>query len=79
MQNIAYGIIIKNIRKSKKFTQLELANKIGVDKTTISAYERGKIMPPTDIFLRICIVCSVEVLFKINDKMYTVQNLNREF
>ena len=54
MQNISYGIIIKNIRKSNGLTQLELANKIGVDKTTISAYEREKIMPPTDVFLKIC-------------------------
>ncbi len=79
MQNVSYGIIIKNIRKRKGLTQLELANKIGLDKTTISAYEREKIMPPTDVFFRICEICQAEILFDINNKVYTIKNLNREF
>lgn len=79
MQKIAYGTIIKNIRRQKGLTQKELASIIGLDKTTISAYEREKIMPPTDIFLNICNVCNVKIYFKYGNKSYTIKDLSREY
>ena len=37
---IPYGTIIKNIRNRCGLTQETLADKLGIDRTTISAYER---------------------------------------
>jgi HTH-type transcriptional regulator/antitoxin HipB len=36
------GLIIRDARKSKKLTQKELAERIGVTKTIITNYEAGK-------------------------------------
>lgn len=79
MDKISYGTIIKNIRKMNNLTQKELGNKVYLNKATISAYELNKIMPPTDIFFKICEVCHVEIIFKANDKFYEIKDINREF
>ena len=52
---------------------------IHVGKATISAYERGKIMPPTFIFFNICEICDAEVIFKVFGKIYTLKELTREY
>ena len=39
---------IKTIRKEKKITQKQLAEAVGLDHSSISKYESGKVMPPAD-------------------------------
>jgi transcriptional regulator with XRE-family HTH domain len=41
----AFGNKLKNLRKTKKLTQHELAEALGLDQSTISYYERGKKAP----------------------------------
>ncbi|GAB3927854.1 helix-turn-helix domain-containing protein [Larkinella terrae] len=36
------GQLIRNLRKERKMTQLELSIKLGIDKSTFAAYERGR-------------------------------------
>lgn len=79
MGQIPYGTIIKNFRIKSGYTQTVLGNKIGVGKTTISAYEHNQIMPPTDIFVNICNVCNVELLFKTSEKISTMVEMSREY
>ena len=79
MHSIDYGTIIKNLRIKKGLTQSELGKMICVGKATISAYERGKIMPPTFIFFSICEICGAKVIFKIYGKDYTLKELTREY
>ena len=50
-QNI--GKLIKETRKSLGITQAELAKLLGKGRTTITEYERGQIIPPGDILLKI--------------------------
>lgn len=76
---IPYGIIIKNIRNRCGLTQENLANKIGVDRTTISAYEREMKKPSIEMFYRICNLCNTDMCFKIKDKIYTINELKRGF
>jgi transcriptional regulator with XRE-family HTH domain len=45
-ENEFIGNKIKSYRKKKKLTQIELAEKLGVADTTISAYERGFVEIP---------------------------------
>ena len=47
------GQIIRDIRQEAGFTQSELANKIGADKSYVSRVERGEIMPSVGTFYRI--------------------------
>lgn len=78
MHSIDYETIIKNLRIKKDLTQSELGKMIHVGKATISAYERGKIMPPTFIFFNICEICDAEVIFKVCKKK-PLKELTREY
>lgn len=42
------GSNIEHLRKKQKWTQEQLGEKIGIKKGTISAYEKGKALPPLD-------------------------------
>lgn len=62
MQNIKklLGSRIKEIRKSKGWTQEELAEILGIDQRTISAIERGANFP-TKNFIKIAEVFHIEL------------------
>lgn len=47
---------IRNIRKAKKMTQQELADRIGKGKSTVQKYELGITCPPLDVIRKICLV-----------------------
>lgn len=40
--------VIKTLRINKSMTQLELAESLGVKRTTVSMWERGNNIPPTE-------------------------------
>lgn len=46
---IKFGDRLKELRESRKLTQLELANMFNVHKTTISNWEKGKRFPDEEI------------------------------
>ena len=48
------GNFIKEQRKNKKITQLELADKIGVSEKTISKWECGNGLPDASLMLPLC-------------------------
>ena len=48
------GIFIADCRKSKKLTQLELAEKLGVSDKSVSKWETGKCMPDLSLFKPLC-------------------------
>lgn len=45
---------LRKIRRNAGFTQLQMAQKIGVARTTYAEYEQGKIQPPIEKIQRIC-------------------------
>ena len=45
---------LREIRRNAGFTQLQMAQKIGVARTTYAEYEQGKIQPPIEKIQRIC-------------------------
>lgn len=53
-----------HFRKRKHLTQLDLAQKLFLDQTTISKYENGKITPPVEQLPQLAKVlnCSIEDL-----------------
>lgn len=48
------NIKLKELRKNAGFTQLQMAQRINVARTTYAEYEQGKIQPPIDKIQRIC-------------------------
>lgn len=56
---VDFGSRIKALRLQKKMTQAELANKLGVTKSVISAYETGLRMPSYDILIQMARIFKV--------------------
>lgn len=56
-----FGNRLKELRKEKKITQLELANMLGVTFSTISAWEVGKAQPSYDILIKLATYFGVTV------------------
>ena len=56
-----YGERIKQLRKEKKWSQDELANKIDADGRQVSRYERGKITPSVETLAKIAKAFEVTV------------------
>ena len=66
---------VKNLRKEIGITQTELAEKIFVNKSMISAYEKGKRMPSLDVLIQLSAIFNVSIDYllgiqrnDINDK-----------
>ncbi|MDV5116165.1 helix-turn-helix transcriptional regulator [Clostridium perfringens] len=61
---------IKKYRKSQKLTQEDLANKLGISRSTLSYYEHGNIEP--NIFVLITLSklmnCSIDSLIGLSKK-----------
>ena len=60
---------IKDLRKSKKLNQTELAQKIGLDQKTISRYEKEEIKLPLSAIEKLCDIfdCTSDYLLGISD------------
>lgn len=48
-----FGSRMKNLRRSKGMNQVQLAEKLGVKKQSVSNWENGNIMPSIDMLVRI--------------------------
>ena len=57
---------LKQLRMSKKFTQKQLAERLGVKRTTICMWETGNSSPSLEILKKIAQVlnCSIDELVK---------------
>ena len=53
-----YGKVIKRKRTGKNITQKELAEELGITRTTISRYEKGELEMPASLLPLISDVCS---------------------
>ncbi len=54
MDQLKIGKFIAEERKSKEFTQRELADKLGISDKTISKWERGNGFPEISLLLPLC-------------------------
>lgn len=76
METTSFGRNLKNIRESNGLTQLQLADRLGVTQTTISAWETRRKMPKSNQFvLDICKLfnCTEQDLFGYSDGFYAKQ------
>ena len=56
---IALGTRIKELRNTKKMTQAEFAERLGVTKSAVSSYENGSRLPSYDILIKIARIFKV--------------------
>lgn len=54
MKKICFADNLKVLRKSKKLTQAQLAQIMGVDQRTISAWEKGVCEPSFSMLSKLC-------------------------
>ena len=52
---------IKHLRQRGKLTQEDIATQIGKSKGNVSAYEKGKSLPPIDVILQLCDIFQVNL------------------
>lgn len=69
MSWINLGKKIKNYRKLNNVTQQELANKLGISRSTLSYYENGEVEPNIYTLLKLSEImnCSIDYLFNIEN------------
>lgn len=67
---------LRELRKSKGFTQEELASKINVVRQTVSKWEKGLSVPDADTLQKIADVLEVEVSQLLGAKIETEENKN---
>lgn len=54
-----FAIRLKNLRQSKKLNQVQLAQRLGVKKQSVSNWENSNIMPSIDMLIKIADFFSV--------------------
>lgn len=54
MKKICFADNLKALRKSRKITQSKLAEEMGVDQRTISAWEKGVCEPSFTMLAKLC-------------------------
>lgn len=78
---ILLGKKIKALRNKYKLTQTELANQIGVTKSTVASYENDSRLPSYDVLIKMADVFKVSIdslLLDRSDMVLDVKGLNVE-
>ena len=73
MDKEKFGTFIKNSRKKKNYTQKQLADKLFIDVTAVSKWERGITYPDITLVPEICKVLDLnehELIQSSNDTEY---------
>lgn len=78
---VDFGNTLKTQRLSKNMTQSQLAQKLGLTKSVISAYETGLRMPSYDILIHIARIFNVSTDFLLgveNKRTIDLSGLSQE-
>ena len=70
MNSCDFGIILKQLRKSKNLTQAELGQHIGLSKAVISKYENGLGFPTFDVLIHFAKYFNVSTDYLLGVKQY---------
>ena len=78
---IVIGERIKELRKKSRYTQTDLANLLGITKTTVAAYENDSRLPSYDVLIRMASVFKISIdslLLNRSDAIIEVSGLTVE-
>ena len=72
------GEQIKTLRTAKQISQVELANRIGVSKQSVSNWENNNILPSVEIIKKISeyFGCTADYLLELNTDKLIIETTN---
>ena len=76
MENF-FAINLKNLRIEKGLKQTELAEKLFINKSMISAYEKGTRMPSLDVLIQLTYIFNVSIDFLLGIQRGNVDDKTR--
>lgn len=74
LSNEEIGLRIKSEREYRELTQQDIANKIGVDKSTIQRYEAGTIQK-----IKLPVISAIAKVLKVNPSWIVGKSENKEY
>lgn len=73
-----FGDNLKKIRKLKKLSQEELAEKVGVSRQSVSKWETGEAYPEMNNILELCKIFHCKINDLVNDSIIDMDSLDEE-
>lgn len=69
---------LKNIRKQKKISQENLAEKVGVSRQSVSKWECGEAYPTMDNIIKLCKIFNCKINNLVHDDLTDIDSLDEE-
>ena len=73
-----FGDNLRNLRKSKKISQEELSEKVGVSRQSVSKWETGEAYPEMNNILQLCKIFHCNINDLVNDNMVDLDSLDED-
>ena len=73
-----FGDNLKSLRKSKKYSQEDLAEKVGVSRQSVSKWETGESYPEMNNILELCKIFKCHINDLVNDNMIDIDSLDED-
>ena len=61
---------LRGLRAERRMTQQEVADAVGVDQNTISAYENGKAWPNFEVSWQLCDLYGLSTMDELGGRVY---------
>lgn len=78
MDQVKIGKFIADCRRKANYTQMQLAEKLGITDRAISKWETGKSLPDSSIMLELCGMLGITVNDLLSGEVVTMDNYNKE-
>ena len=78
MDQVKIGKFIADRRRKANYTQMQLAEKLGITDRAISKWETGKSLPDSAIMLELCSTLGITVNDLLSGEVVTMENYNKE-
>ena len=73
-----FGDNLRKLRKSKKLSQEDLAEKVNVSRQSVSKWENGESYPEMNNILELCKIFHCKINDLVNDSMIDIDSLDEE-
>ena len=78
MDQMKIGKFIAECRKQKQFTQVQLAEQLGITDKAVSKWERGVAMPDSSIMLELCDILGISLNELFSGEKISMENNNQK-